>query len=223
MQYWVNINGKQSGPINRQQLAEMVTDAKNTYVWYQGLENWLPITEVADLADIVEAAGSKSAADAVAQSSADDAPCLADGSACQQPSDVVAPETPADNQPAEDAEPTCCQPNTQANISRPVNMPEPPKENTFQHAAYSQQQPATGNPQQKLPPTNLVWAILATILCCQFTGIVAIIFSIKTSQYINLGNLDLAQKFSDKAAIWIIASIIVGILYTPVAMISSLL
>ncbi len=218
MQYWVNINGKQSGPINRQQLADMVTDVQNTYVWHQGLENWLPITEVADLADIVAAANAKTAASVVT-------PAEEPAAAAENAEESKAEEPTAEPVEAKSEEPAT---ETQAfepiSVTRPASMPEIPKSHFQQQQIQQpQQNAAAGNSQQKLPPTNLAWAILATILCFQITGIVAIIYSLKVTQHINMGNIEQARKASDKAAGWIIASIVVGILYTPVAMISAML
>lgn len=75
------------------------------------------------------------------------------------------------------------------------------------------------NFERPMPRTYLLWAILSTIFCCFIPGVIAIIFSsLVSSRYYN-GNYDGARKASRMAEIWIIASIVLGVvsysLYIP--------
>ena len=67
------------------------------------------------------------------------------------------------------------------------------------------------------PPTNLVWAILSTVLCCLPLGVVAIVKASQVERHFYAGRYEEAKKASDAARNWSIisavASFIFGILY----------
>ena len=65
------------------------------------------------------------------------------------------------------------------------------------------------------PPTNLVWAIITTLLCCLPTGIVAIIYSLKVTNKYREGDIEGAKRASEIGAWWCIITIILGILSMP--------
>ena len=55
VQYYLSINGAQSGPFNMQQLQQMVQTGQmtaQTYVWKQGMANWEPAGNVSELASL---------------------------------------------------------------------------------------------------------------------------------------------------------------------------
>ena len=86
------------------------------------------------------------------------------------------------------------------------------------------QQPVA--PQQPLPPcppTNLVWGILTTVLCCQVLGIVSIVYALQVKAKYDSGDLETAQRYSDRAAMWSIAAIVAGLIVTPFVMLLQLL
>ena len=86
------------------------------------------------------------------------------------------------------------------------------------------QQPVA--PQQPLPPcppTNLVWGILTTVLCCQVLGIVSIVYALQVKAKYDSGDLETAQRYSDRAAMWSIAAIVAGLIVTPFVMLVQLL
>lgn len=62
-----------------------------------------------------------------------------------------------------------------------------------------------------MPPSYLVWSILATLFCCLPFGIVAIVKSSKVQSLYAQGNYDLAQQASNDAKKWCIVSAIVGV------------
>lgn len=66
-------------------------------------------------------------------------------------------------------------------------------------------------PKTAMPPTYLVPSILATILCCVIPGIVAIVFSSMVSTKYYTGDYEGAARASRRAEIWIIASIVFGL------------
>ena len=54
IQYWINKDGVQQGPLTIEQLREMGLDHQ-AYVWSAGFDDWKPITEVPELAELVPA------------------------------------------------------------------------------------------------------------------------------------------------------------------------
>ena len=51
-QYWINFKGNQQGPVSKEQLAHMGLD-NTAYVWHSGLPDWVKITAVPELSDII--------------------------------------------------------------------------------------------------------------------------------------------------------------------------
>lgn len=78
---------------------------------------------------------------------------------------------------------------------------------------------------EPMPPTHLVWAILAMLLCCLIPGIVALFMAVKVSSRYSRGDIEGAKRASRWAEIWIIISIILGVvsaaLYLPLTIFSS--
>lgn len=78
--------------------------------------------------------------------------------------------------------------------------------------------PTPGNQQafvRSSPPTvpnYLPWAIVATILCCIPGGIVAIVYSNKANTLAAAGDIASARRSADSARVWLIISVIVGVL-----------
>jgi len=72
------------------------------------------------------------------------------------------------------------------------------------------------------PDNNLVWAILATVLCCLPLGVVSIIKATKVRELWALGDVEGAQKAADDAkkwAIWSALVLIIGVvLYFIIAL-----
>lgn len=54
IQYWINKDGVQQGPLTIEQLREMGLEHQ-VYVWSAGFDDWKPITEVPELAELVPA------------------------------------------------------------------------------------------------------------------------------------------------------------------------
>lgn len=63
-----------------------------------------------------------------------------------------------------------------------------------------------------MPPTCLLWSVLATVCCCFVPGIVAILFSAQVSKFYYAGDVEAAKRASRNAQIWIIASFVLGII-----------
>ena len=72
---------------------------------------------------------------------------------------------------------------------------------------------------EPMPPTYLIWSILSTVFCCFIPGIIAIIFSSMVSSKYFAGDIEGARRASRMAEIWIIVSVVLGVvaatLYIP--------
>lgn len=100
-----------------------------------------------------------------------------------------------------------------------LNEPDP-QQPQFRQSS----QPATGQPfipqdrvqaQDQRPPmpgTYMAWSLIALLLCCFIPAIVAIIYSAKVSPLYFSGRYAEAEKASERAQIWIIVSIVLGII-----------
>ena len=95
-------------------------------------------------------------------------------------------------------------------MTYPPQPPPPPPYNAPQ-----------GIPPAQQPDTNLVWAILVTVLCCLPFGIVSIINAAKVNGLWAQGQYAEAQAASDNAKKWAIwgavAGVIVGVIYGIIA------
>lgn len=201
MKYWANINGVQHGPVEKQQLIGLGL-TRDSYVWREGLEDWVMVQNFSELDDLFPV---KPMADV---------PPTDDGNytaAAETPRcEPLTEETPAD-EPDEDK--------TLADDTVPPAIPQIP-----QIPQQPYQQPVA--PQQPLPPcppTNLVWGILTTVLCCQVLGIVSIVYALQVKAKYDSGDLETAQRYSDRAAMWSIAAIVAGLIVTPFVMLVQLL
>lgn len=75
----------------------------------------------------------------------------------------------------------------------------------------------------KMPPTNLTWAIIATICCCLVTGIIAIVYASQVAPCYYRGEYERANDMSEKALIWVLVSFVAGLVFTPFYILFSLL
>lgn len=205
MKYWANINGVQHGPVEKQQLIGLGL-TRDSYVWREGLEDWVMVQNFSELDDLFPV---KPMADV---------PPTDDGNytaAAETPRcEPLTEETPAD-EPDEDKTP--------ADDTVPPAIPQIPQ---IPQQPYQQPYQQTVAPQQPLPPcppTNLVWGILTTVLCCQVLGIVSIVYALQVKAKYDSGDLETAQRYSDRAAMWSIVAIVAGLIVTPFVMLLQLL
>ena len=78
--------------------------------------------------------------------------------------------------------------------------------------------PACGEPTRrgavtKDVPNHMVGAVLTAIFCCQIGGIIAIIYASKVNTKLAQGDVEGAIASSKTASNWIIANIIIGLLF----------
>ena len=96
-------------------------------------------------------------------------------------------------------------------------LPAVPQVDTCQTAWSA---PATAAPvaavePEKKPETYLAWNIVATLACCIPTGIVGIIMSNKVNEAYARGDMERARKMSERAAWWLIISVVLGLIALP--------
>ena len=171
MQYWINHNGVQSGPVDLDTLKEMgLTSA--AYVWHEGLSDWVKITQLPELQGLYEMVGEP----------------------------VPEPQAVTTGTPIEETiQGTPIEETTQAQIGSPL-QPQCSEEPLIDESC---------------PSTNLVWAIVATVLCCVPFGIVAIVYANKVTKLYKAGNIYGAKSASETSMWWTIAAIVVGVVWRP--------
>ncbi|PWA99956.1 CD225/dispanin family protein, partial [Paramuribaculum intestinale] len=74
-----------------------------------------------------------------------------------------------------------------------------------------------------MPPTYLAWSIVAMLVCCVVTGIVALIYSTKVSSRYYAGDYEGARKASENTAIWLAVTIVCGLIAIPFQVVLSML
>ena len=205
--YWVNIDGIQSGPISRDELANIDFNPEVTYVWHEELDDWQRIDRLSEFADIV-AAKQKAAAEHSGQSENSESAESSEHSEESEHSEssVTPPPVP---QP----------PELQHAMPQPP-MPQPPELHPAMPQPPMPQPPVAPEAEA---PTNLVWAVIATVMCCQITGVIAIVYGAMTSSANSAGNYEKARRYSDIAQIWVMVSIVLGLIYMPIALLMMML
>ena len=158
MQYWINHNGVQSGPVEADVLKQMGLTSQ-AYVWREGMADWVRITQVPELQGMY----------------------------------IMEPQQPT---PAVTGDP----------IQEPsgVGQSDVPQQSA-----------------EPCPPTNMVWAILATLLCSIPLGIVGIYYANQVSKRYLAGDIQGAKSASETGAWWVIAAITIGIILRPILLFSS--
>lgn len=205
MKYWANINGVQHGPVEKQQLIGLGL-TRDSYVWREGLEDWVMVQNFSELDDLFPV---KPMAD-VPPTDDNTSTAAAETPRCEP----LTEETPADEPdedktPADDTVPPA--------IQQIPQIPQQPYQQPYQQTVAPQQ------PVPPCPPTNLVWGILTTVLCCQVLGIVSIVYALQVKSKYDSGDFATAQRYSDRAAMWSIAAIVAGLIVTPFVMLVQLL
>lgn len=78
-------------------------------------------------------------------------------------------------------------------------------------------------PDEPMPPTYMIWAVLSTLCCCFIPGILAIIYSAQVSSKYYAGDLEGAKKASERAQIWIIVAFSIGVVFSAISLPLSLI
>lgn len=74
-----------------------------------------------------------------------------------------------------------------------------------------------------MPRSYMVWNILATVFMCIIPGIVGIIMSSRVASHYRAGDYEGAARYSSRAALWLMITIVCGLINWPFVMIYSAL
>ena len=160
--------------MSMEQLAQMGVD-ESAYVWHSGLPDWVRITNVPELKEMLEN------------------------------NNEPAQDEPVPNLPEQEAgsdELVTSEVVDEDEIPSLDNVMESNEQSPYMAGNYgpamaaAQPMPA---PEEvpECPPTNLVWSIIVTLLCCTPAGIVGIVFAFLTKKHYRQGNYKKAQRMSD--------------------------
>ena len=96
---------------------------------------------------------------------------------------------------------------------------------SYNHPYHHRRDERKPEEMEPMPSTWLIWSVLSTIFCCFIPGIIAIIFSSQVSSRYYAGDIQGARRASRAAEIWIIVSVVLGVLsatlYLPFLFITS--
>lgn len=234
MQYWVMKDGVQYGPLNIDELKATGINPE-TYVWFEGMDDWAQAKNIVDLRPLLNGQEAEIIQEPTVSQSVDETDVIA--TTANAPEVQIEEREPAEEAPAAEEEsvaeeqPEEVVEEKEEPQAPPVPTPEAPSyQNPYcgQPQYQYNPQPYYAQPQQeaqkpKCPPTYLALSIVLMILCCQVTGIVAIIYSANVSSKYNAGDYEGAQKYSDRAALWCILSIVLGLISVPFAILFQLI
>ncbi len=224
MDFWIIIDQRHAGPFTAEQLREQGL-TPDRLVWHDGLADWTPAREIPALAELFVVEEPVSEAEQCPPVPPVEEPAAAPPYGQQQPT-YGAPRPDQEfrygayQQQQQQQPPYGHQP--------PYGAPQQP----YGQPNYGQQ-PPYGAPQQPqyapgqqpqgqippCPPTYLVWAIIVTVCCCTPLGIVAIIYAANIKNAYYRGDYQKAARNSSRAQAWIIAAIVLGLLYIPFQMV----
>lgn len=90
----------------------------------------------------------------------------------------------------------------------------------------AQPQPNTMGLQSGRPPkprTYIGWSIASLLLCCWLPSIVALVYGIQVSSKYDSGDYAGAGKASERASLWLIISIVAGLVAAPFTILISMM
>ena len=212
MKFWIRINGVQEGPMEIDQMKQYEV-TPTTYVWCAGMKDWAYARDVEVLAEVLDYRQSVANAEQKTEEDIEDAPINDDDAMVAEEDntdDVELADDDACDDVVEDGEPLNDMDDADAVVE------DEPK-NVVVNAPRVNKQSAKKDDVPGCPPSNLVWSILATVLCCQITGIIAIVFAAQVSSKYNDGDYKTAKKYSEWSAWLVIASIVLFILWSSFA------
>ena len=232
MQYWIIKDGESKGPFTLEELQAMGI-SQTTKIWCKGMDNWTKAgeTDIADalFAHVVDESEERSAESAEAPESEERSAESAEAPESEEQSaeSAEAPEQPRMTPP----------PYNPAPYSQPPYMPQQPPMPGYRPQPSPQQIYNDGyrrgledgkkldadTDTSKCPPSNMVWAVLATVFCCMPAGIVSIVYASRVSGLYHKGDFVGAKRASDRAAYWALGSAIFHMVTYPITSALSLL
>lgn len=207
MNYWIVIDGTQAGPMSLEEILAHPALNPETPVWHDGLPDWTVARLVPEIAVKFHT--------------------QADGSNTTPP----APPSPESGEPFHYGNETYGnqqQPHT-GNYNSPYNPVQPggnPYYNGYNANNFyrpGEFMPPDPRNQRPMPSNYLAWAIIVTICCCQIFGIIAIIYAAQVSPAYYRGDYERAEKMSGNAALWVILSVVTGLIVYPFCFLYSIM
>ncbi|MDD2961097.1 MAG: CD225/dispanin family protein [Muribaculaceae bacterium] len=84
-----------------------------------------------------------------------------------------------------------------------------------QNSEYNSWYPNSSVNGRPCPSTNLVFAIITLVCCCQLFSIIAIVYSSQVTSLYNRGEYEKSLKYSNYALYWSIASLVAAVVFFP--------
>lgn len=245
MQYWIIKDGESKGPFTLEELQAMGI-SQTTKIWCKGMDNWTKAgeTDIADVlfAHVVDESEERSAESGVAPECGERSAESAEASESEEQSAESAEAPESEERSAESAEAPeqprmTPPPYNPALYSQPPYMPQQPPMPGYRPQPSPQQIYNDGyrrgledgkkldadTDTSKCPPSNMVWAVLATVFCCMPAGIVSIVYASRVSGLYHKGDFVGAKRASDRAAYWALGSAIFHMVTYPITSALSLL
>ena len=245
MQYWIIKDGESKGPFTLEELQAMGI-SQTTKIWCKGMDNWTKAgeTDIADVlfAHVVDESEERSAESAEAPESEERSAESAEAPESEEQSAESAEASESEERSAESAEAPeqprmTPPPYNPAPYSQPPYMPQQPPMPGYRPQPSPQQIYNDGyrrgledgkkldadTDTSKCPPSNMVWAVLATVFCCMPAGIVSIVYASRVSGLYHKGDFVGAKRASDRAAYWALGSAIFHMVTYPITSALSLL
>ena len=232
MQYWIIKDGESKGPFTLEELQAMGI-SQTTKIWCKGMDNWTKAgeTDIADVlfAHVVDESEERSAESGEAPEN--EALSAESGEALESE------ERSAESAEASEQPRMTPPPYNPAPYSQPPYMPQQPPMPGYRPQPSPQQIYNDGyrrgledgkkldadTDTSKCPPSNMVWAVLATVFCCMPAGIVSIVYASRVSGLYHKGDFVGAKRASDRAAYWALGSAIFHMVTYPITSALSLL
>ena len=245
MQYWIIKDGESKGPFTLEELQAMGI-SQTTKIWCKGMDNWTKAgeTDIADVlfAHVVDESEELSAESAEAPENEERSAESAEAPENEERSAESAEAPESEERSAESAEAPeqprmTPPPYNPAPYSQPPYMPQQPPMPGYRPQPSPQQIYNDGyrrgledgkkldadTDTSKCPPSNMVWAVLATVFCCMPAGIVSIVYASRVSGLYHKGDFVGAKRASDRAAYWALGSAIFHMVTYPITSALSLL
>lgn len=219
MQYWIIKDGESKGPFTLEELQAMGI-SQTTKIWCKGMDNWTKAgeTDIADVlfAHVVDESEERSAESAEASESEELS--AESGESPEQPR-----MTPPPYNPTLYSQPPYMPQQPPMPGYRPQPSPQQIYNDGYRRGLEDGKKLDADTDTSKCPPSNMVWAVLATVFCCMPAGIVSIVYASRVSGLYHKGDFVGAKRASDRAAYWALGSAIFHMVTYPITSALSLL
>ena len=232
MQYWIIKDGESKGPFTLEELQAMGI-SQTTKIWCKGMDNWTKAgeTDIADVlfAHVVDESEELSAESAEApegeerSAESGEAPENEELSAESAEAHEQPRMTPPPYNPAPYSQPPYTPQQPPMPGYRPQPSPQQIYNDGYRRGLEDGNKLDADTDTSKCPPSNMVWAVLATVLCCMPAGIVSIVYASRVSGLYHKGDFVGAKRASDRAAYWALGSAIFHMVTYPITSALSLL